>query len=268
MVSESNLSSDGRALKWAAAQLGVPPESSPEVCTTAFLRRLAEEDFVPPPRLKDAWQFVTRGSSDSRPALPWIDSDAESELSGRIEEFAGQFFNLPPEQRSAHWERLYAEAQQWPRLETRLRRLKPGLTIEFKPLPTLSLREAKLIQWIRELFPLPMEERAVRRRQMLRDDVRTDIQPWQKAAQRVARRQPTIAALRRSASAAGHLEPERKSGLAQSTTAQRSRRQVVAAARSLRTRFIQTGPLALGGDRARHRFGKVSVRHFTGTTAL
>jgi len=195
MISEPNPPPDGRTSTWAAEQLGVPPESAPEVCTTAFLRRLAEEDFVPPPRLRQAWEFAARGSSEGRPTLPWLDSAAEEDLRGRVEEFAGQFFNLPPEQRSALWERLYADARRWPRLETRLRQLKPGLTVEFAPLPALGVREAKLIQWIRELFPLPLDERAQRRREMLRDEVGNDIRPWQKAARRVRRRQRVMASL-------------------------------------------------------------------------
>jgi hypothetical protein len=195
MISDPKSASDGRAKAWAAEQLGVPSESPPEVCTAAFLRRLADEDFVPPPRLREAWELAARGSSDDGPAMRWLDTTAEAELSGRVEEFAAQFFNLPPEQRSAHWERLYADARRRHRLETRLRRLKPGLAIEFKPERALSLREAKLVQWIRELFPLPPEQRAVRRRQMLRDDGGRDIRPWQKAAQRVGRRQRAVAAL-------------------------------------------------------------------------
>ncbi len=186
MIAEPKSSVAGLA-EWAAEQLSVPPDSSPQETTSAFLRRLAEEDFVPPPALRMAWEIASARWPAQRSPPAWLDEPRETELRGRIEQFAGQFFNLPPEQRKAQWERLAREAEQWPRLEIRLRRLEPGLNVDFKPLPKLGLREAKLIQLARELFPLAPEARAVRRRQLLHSNIDGDIRPWQKAAARLRR---------------------------------------------------------------------------------
>ena len=151
---------EGPALNWAAEQLGVPAESPPEVCTAAFLRRLADEDFMPPQRLRQAWEIATGKSCEESRSLPWIDAAVEEELSNKIEDFAQLLYYVPLEQRSAHWERLYADARRWPRLEARLQQLKLGLADDFAPQPPLSPLETRLIQWIRELSTLPLEERA------------------------------------------------------------------------------------------------------------
>ena len=196
MIADTNPSLDGRALAWSLQQLGMPPGNAPEICTAAFLQRVADEDFVPPPRLREAWECAVRGCSNSGPVSRWLESNAETEVGSRIEEFARQFFNLPPEQRSAQWERLYADAQSWPRLETRLRQLRPGIAVEFTPLPALNLREARLIQFIRELFPLPPEQRAPRWRQMLRENFESDFRPWEKAVKRLRKRHRAVAAAR------------------------------------------------------------------------
>lgn len=193
--SPTNSPANEGAARWAAEQLGIAPGSSEEDCTKAFLRQLDEEDFVPPMLLRKAWEYSARSSDREISLPPWIEAEVEEELSGRIEKFAAQFFKLPTAERSRQWMALFAEAARWPRLEMRLRQLKAGLTVEIPPLSNLGPREVLLIQWIRELFPLPPDRRAVRRRELLKTGVLDEMRFWEQAARSVEGQQPALAAL-------------------------------------------------------------------------
>ncbi len=195
MISKSKSPSDEYAARWAAEQLGVTVGASAEDCTKAFLRQLEEEDFVPPAPLRKAWEYLAGTSIGDASVPSWVEAEAEEEISVRVEQFAAQFFKHSREERTRQWKELHAKAARWPRLEMRLRQLKPGLAVEIPALSNLGARESLLIQWTAELFPLPPERRAVHRLELLRKGVIDDMRYWEQAARSVEGQQPALAAI-------------------------------------------------------------------------
>src|SRR5215472_17203152 len=85
-----------RRLRWAAEQLELSPDASPEDVRAAWLRRLPEEDFVPRAELQSALASLLR----RRPEGNWearADEAAslaeEESLREEVETFAGQFWD-------------------------------------------------------------------------------------------------------------------------------------------------------------------------------
>jgi hypothetical protein len=112
-VGNSSLS-NGEPRAWAAEILGTSPDGAPAEFTAALLRRLVEEDFVPPPVFRMAWETAVRpGAEGCR--LPPLEQFCEERLSVEIEQFAGQFFTIPRPQRVQRWQLLFDRAERFPR---------------------------------------------------------------------------------------------------------------------------------------------------------
>ena len=115
-----NSSSSAARMAWAAEQLEADSESSPQEFTIALLRRAEEEDFVPPPTVREAWEIAT-GRSTETPRE--VDTEIEQQLHGQIENFAREFFDLSPADRNRTSQQLADSAQPFPKLAMRLEAL-------------------------------------------------------------------------------------------------------------------------------------------------
>lgn len=182
-----------RRLRWAAEQLEVSPDASPDEVRAAWLRRLAEDDFVP--------------SSDSRQALEvflqrhpeggWLaraDEAAaqweEEQLRAEVEAFAAEFWNLSVEERRQRWENLAERCAFAPALRVRMDQLGTGLDI-VAPLPRNDARVSELVEHVRELFVLRPGPRA-RLRQSLLAQMRNKWSEWRTAAHRLRHAAPAF----------------------------------------------------------------------------
>jgi hypothetical protein len=179
-------------LAWAAERLDTAPAGRSGDFTVGLLRRVEEEDFVPPPIVRQAWE-VAMGKAAADPAP--LDELLEENQRAEIEAFASRFFEIAPADRNRTWRRLANEAARWPRLKVRLESLHPGLNVEF---PEISARKPEvrdLLNAAKELFVLQPDRRALRRREILRGPLRMAPSKWQSAARRVRWRYRSIAAL-------------------------------------------------------------------------
>jgi hypothetical protein len=188
---------EARRRRWAAAQLGVAPDASPEEARSAFLRRLPEEDFVPPA----AWAWAVRVLCGDRPG-PWQSAaDAEAAraagegLRDEVEEFAGRFWALQPAERRARWDGLVARAAFSPPLRARLDAVAAGLDVPAPgPARGDDLRAAELARRVGELFVLRPGPRA-RAWQAFWEEIRDSRREWRRATRVFRRRRPDLAAL-------------------------------------------------------------------------
>ncbi len=191
MIADSKLLLN-RGRIWAAERLGIRPDSSARDFSVALLSRVEEDDFVPPLVVRQAWE-VAVGKQASEP-FP-LDELLEDELHSDVENFARQFFEMPVPDRVRAWRQLFEQAASWPRLKARLTNLRPGLQVEFPAVSAKNPHAQELIASARELFILPPAQRALRRREILRQSLQTQLRPWQNAARTIRWRYRSIAAL-------------------------------------------------------------------------
>ncbi len=179
---------------WAAEVLGTAAYGAPADFTAAFLRRLAEEDFVPPTDLRSAWEAV-RSNADSSRRLPAFERSVEEQLQAAIEEFAARFFALPRPKRVERWHALFVRAKDLPGCRARLEALQPGLKIDPNELGPLEPQVAALAKASMELFVLPPSRRALRRREFMRTQLTGDEAAWLTAAGKLLKQAPALAGL-------------------------------------------------------------------------
>jgi hypothetical protein len=211
-----------RRLRWAAAELGVRPDAPPEEVRAAFLRRLADEEFVPPPSWRWAVEALTRRGPDG-PSEARADAEAsraeEERLREEVEAFTEQFWALAPAERGSSWQHLAARCGFSPPLRARLEQLRPGL--DAGPAPRDGTEPPEVVELaahIQDLFVLRPGPRARARREVLAgirgriaegnsnptnfaawanrlDLIRVRIDEWQAAARRLRKRYRALAAL-------------------------------------------------------------------------
>jgi len=172
---------------WAAAQLEVPTGAPLAEIRDALRRRLADDDFVPPWQVQQAAELLLGSSQDGRGNLARAQARLEEEQRFwvEIDEFAGEFFDLPPEKRRQRWQALLAAGAFSPLLLIRLRALEPGLNV--LPLEHDDPDVAELARHVCNLFVLRPASRAALRHSLLRR-MKEDVFRWQFAARTLKRR--------------------------------------------------------------------------------
>src|SRR5437870_4373578 len=91
--------------EWAADQLDLDAAARPEEVRAQFLRRLPDEDFLPPLAWQEAAALLDGLPAPATPPEDAVAEMAES-LREEVESFAGQFFALRPDERRARWQTL------------------------------------------------------------------------------------------------------------------------------------------------------------------
>lgn len=190
-------SGDNAREQWARWVFQLPADLPAEEVRGEVLRRLAARGFAPPPVWRDAMALfdppLERLPADGRPPLEYQRA-YERWLRKAMEAFAGDFFDLPPARRQAVWIEFSEASAPYPQLRARLEQLRPGLELDLAGLRESDPRVRKLANWIAGLFTSRPLTAATMRRRFLRS-TEADIAGWQRAARRLRRRHPKIAAL-------------------------------------------------------------------------
>jgi hypothetical protein len=201
----SNYLPDGRA--WATEVLDLD-EPTADTARQALLRRLPEEDFVPPQSWLQALKLLQQPEPVPLSATaPHDERFRYEEIRGweEVEAFADEFFRLDPAQRQRRWHRLASRYSFSVLLSARLEALKPGLDVAAVERSDPLAR--KLADKVRELFVLRPAERAMRRQEFLetvghaqqKAEALADLVPGlpdvERAAQQLKREHPQLAAL-------------------------------------------------------------------------
>jgi hypothetical protein len=121
--------------------------------------------------------------------------ELEVHLGEEIEQFAGQFFDIPPQARSSAWARLYPKSEISIALRRRLEGMLPGLHVEPPQLETIAdPRQSKLLRTQLALFRL----RPTARGPLLiaaRQEMSKSPREWSTAVGRFAKTYPDVAKL-------------------------------------------------------------------------
>jgi len=180
----------------AAGYLDLPAGSSPAAARSAFLSRLQRSDYLP----AENWVagVVLLDDSGKMPEEPMLFKAAAQSrrqlLNQQLDAFAGQYWQLPPEERQRRWNEFCEVSQQSDASITFVQDLLIGLDVTLDGIDALEGRTAELAQLIRDIYPLRLPERVARRRAWL---TKTAKSPglWQNSAARLRERMPALAAL-------------------------------------------------------------------------
>jgi hypothetical protein len=185
-----------RLRAWAADQLGLPPQASPDEARSAFLKRLDRADFVPPPQWSAALALLGVGSHHDGPAISGREAGDEflsTSLRDEVDAFSRTFWSLPPAERARQWQELIARCEGELALTKHLRHLERGLSVEMGEIPNDEL-SARLAERLRALFVLRLNERAAQRRAWLEGES-APLGQRQEAARRLRNDSPELAQL-------------------------------------------------------------------------
>ncbi len=175
--------------KWAARSLGLPEGIDEASARASLLREVAADGFVPPLSRQTAWTTLCNPSAAPPDAARRA---AEVRLGGEIDDFAAEFFDLPPAERNRRWQALAARAAGTAPFVARLAALEPGLNVV---LPSESdPKVSRLATAIASLFVLAPLARATQR-QAIFNGMKTDMADWEAAARVVDKKAPAVAAL-------------------------------------------------------------------------
>jgi hypothetical protein len=202
---------------------GIPPDArgpmlgdGPEAARTAFLRQLAEQDFVPTAALLQAYRTSAgRVLAGAEEAGGEAAAALENGLRDEVEEFAAQFFTLALADRQRRWEALTARCENYATLDARLRSLESALSLDVGVPAGESPQVAQLAAFLGELFTLRPANRAAWRQHMLAEiqqpPARTEprrkkqnlmlaeahlgMAAWETAARRLKQKYPALARL-------------------------------------------------------------------------
>ncbi len=178
---------------WAREQLQLDSSVPSDQARPAFLRRLSDEDFVPPTHLPYALAVLegrarAPGSNEEGTLVEVIDRQRE-----RIEEFAGRFFAIPIGERREQWLELKADCEGAPTLVHRLDRLEPGLELDPHRLEIADPKVHHLMREASKIFALAPLDAAVARAGFFRGDIDTSeagIIRWGAAARDLQKTYP------------------------------------------------------------------------------
>jgi hypothetical protein len=189
---------DDDARRWARTALGM---SAGDDARFALLQKVKASGFNLPADVGVAFRVVSRPGGDLGDVGRILESagfgyERDQKRRQAVDGFAELFFTLPSAERGVRFQSLRAECDGDPLLENRLARLGRGLEIDLDR-DGLTAPEERVVSIVRELFPLSPEERATRRRELVRE---------------VGRDRPfdvkTLDRLRMSWSALARLDPE------------------------------------------------------------
>ncbi|MBV9125795.1 MAG: hypothetical protein JO112_20790 [Planctomycetes bacterium] len=197
MTTGNDSPSDQDLRRWAAEQLGMAPDPGWGEVRTKALRRLPEVDFLPPGSWQEAVRVLQGSVLDPAGYLRAYESflqEQEEVLRGEVEEFAAEFFRLPPSKRKERWQEWVRRCRGIPSLVERLRGLRPGLEVDPGQVAETAAGVRELAQVLGELFVLRPADRAAQRLEWLQ---RVPDNPafWEKAARQLRKAYPKVEAL-------------------------------------------------------------------------
>jgi hypothetical protein len=176
--------------------LGVAAGAGPAEVRAAFLRRLEEADFVPPPVWLRAYESLggrrlpaEEGREGGQERLA-----AEERLREEVEELALQFFTWAAPERRRRWQALVARCAPYPPLAARARALGAGLLLDPLAVPDHDPLVKELAGYVGELFVLRPAARAARRQELLAR-MKGEIARWEAAARSLKKQHAALADL-------------------------------------------------------------------------
>lgn len=179
---------------WAAREVGLPPDATPDEVRAALLCEVTREGFAPPPARQRAWQVLCAPTGSPPPCPPEALVAEEGRLRDEIDDFAASFFTTPVGARRQRWRELSALAAFSPPLAARLAALEPGLDLDVRPGGIGNPRTEQLASHVAGLFVLAPAARAAQRQAVLRG-MQGDIVGWEEAARQLQATLPALAEL-------------------------------------------------------------------------
>lgn len=183
---------------WSRRELGLADSVERKAVGLHVLNRLQNEAWLPSPAVQFA--FETLSQSDERlqgSALPRHGAGffvaAEKHQRELVEQFAREFFQLPPDDRRARWATLLGDCAEFPRLVRRLRPLEAGLDVDL-PNAADDRPLCDLAGHLGELFAATPARRVALRLNPS-DRYSATKSEWSAAARRLKREFPQVAAL-------------------------------------------------------------------------
>ncbi len=197
MVTTGTNPDDG-ARRWAAGLLGAHESASPEEAGRAYLRKLREQEFMPPFPLHGALR-VFQQQPLSAAAEEQVRVEEQTRLRAEVDAFANEFFRLPAAKRRERWNELLVRCRHLRTLSARLQDLNDGLDVDIGGVPMDESQVGKLAAHLVESFPLPRLGRAASRQAFLRvvenGTLPADRKSWEKTARYLRGEWPSVAAL-------------------------------------------------------------------------
>ncbi|MDB5388729.1 MAG: hypothetical protein JWM11_4375 [Planctomycetaceae bacterium] len=156
---------------WAHETLKLPSDLTTPGMRVAILERLAQCDFVPPQDWNDSINvLIPSAPVTDHSAIPnGYYQDRETVVRSKFEQFARNFFELPPDQRRAQWEQLKILSAPWPPIRVCMTRLEPALDIDLSCLQEGSPKtwqigryfSRRFVQWAAHLPTESWEQQLV-----------------------------------------------------------------------------------------------------------
>ncbi|HEX3313637.1 MAG TPA: hypothetical protein VHR72_02045 [Gemmataceae bacterium] len=161
---------DDDARRWARTTLGMSAGDDPRF---ALLRKVKASGFNPPADVGVAFRVVSQPIGKLGDIGRVLESagfvyERDQQRRQAVDAFAELFFALPIAERGVRFQALVAECAGDTVLESRVARLGRGLEIDIDR-ECLTPQEQRIVSIVRELFPLAPEERATRRRELVRE---------------------------------------------------------------------------------------------------
>jgi hypothetical protein len=177
---------------WALRQLGLDEKADHADVRAAALRRLHEEDFVPPWTWQQGFMLLGRPNHESALVHGRLLQDEEERLRGEVSAFAGVLFELDRGERQRRWQALREPCELYPALCAWLQELEKGLSVQSLEIGgTAEYRQ--LAVFLAELLVLRRTPRATRRRAILAD-LKSELAKWEGVAFQVQCANQEIAA--------------------------------------------------------------------------
>lgn len=114
---------------WALAQLGLKDVPTQDELRDYFLALLAREDFHPSADQRLAIDIL-QGDPLTEMAQARVYQDHYEQMQKQVEQFASQFWSIPPSDRRRQFESLNQKLNEMPLVQQRLDRLKWGLDLD------------------------------------------------------------------------------------------------------------------------------------------
>jgi hypothetical protein len=190
-------SQTGELRRWAADQLGTSPDAPTTEARAAFLQLLRDADFVPPTEWHLAYKVLAADETSARAAVvsdPNVLRDVQDRLRAEIDEFTGEFFDLPPAERRSRWRELKSRTVSFRSLSAWLDALSHGLDADKNTTLNGSPQLERLYEVVLQNFVLRPTEAAWHRQRFIHE-CQAEIAAYQYAAQQLQKRFPALAAL-------------------------------------------------------------------------
>ena len=143
----------------AADALGVPPEATAHDRRTAFLWRLDEEGYAPSAEALESAALLGIVPQEGE-LSPALEAKFERLFVERLDQFAGDYWDIEPDARRAEWQALDGLARPMPKHHARLRELSAGLELKLPADPDEIF--GPVLRCLETAYILPSARRARR----------------------------------------------------------------------------------------------------------